>query len=197
MKAKEVYSEKQYDSFASEFKFAQEGFYGSKNNESRKILYSLLGTSLKGNKLLDVGCGFGKDTEYYKRLGAEVFGIDVSKKMIGLAEDSSKNVKFSAQNYAKTKFDSNYFDILVSRYALQYAPNLERVFKEMHRILKPGGLFIFLVSHPLLGYVAKKEKNYHKREIVDMPIFKGKITAKEPTHTLSEYLSDFVLKNFN
>ncbi|MDQ5968883.1 MAG: hypothetical protein QG579_40 [Patescibacteria group bacterium] len=189
------YNEKQYDSFAGEFKLAQQKFY-SKKNESREVLYSLLSLSLRGKKLLDVGCGFGKDLLYYKENGADVFGIDISKKMIQSAKEATKMENLSMQDYSKTNFKSDFFDVVVSRYALQYKKDLKSTFTELHRILKPGGVFIFLVSHPLLGYVARKEKNYNKQEVVSIPLFNGQIITKEPTHTLTDYLSDFMLSNF-
>jgi ubiquinone/menaquinone biosynthesis C-methylase UbiE len=192
---KVLYSEKQYDSFASEFKLAQQQFY-SKKNESREIIYSLLDFSLKNKNLLDIGCGFGKDLVYYKQNGAKVFGIDVSKKMIQLAKENTGLENLSVQDYAKTNFESAFFDVVVSRYALQYKKDLKKTFSEIHRILRKGGVFILLVSQPLLGYVAKKEKNYYHQEIVDMPLFKGQVITKEPTHTLSDYVSDFMLNNF-
>lgn len=192
----EIYNKKQYDLLADAFRSAQEEFYSKKINESRKVLYSILDGHLKNKKVLDVGCGFGKDILYYQLKGAKVFGVDISKKMIEMARKNIKAADLSVQDYSKLNFKSGYFDVVVSRYALQYNRNMEKTFKEVHRVLRPGGLFVFLVSHPILGYTAKREKDYHKQEVVDLPIFNGKIKIKEPTHTLSEYLSDYMLENF-
>lgn len=197
MTPNKVYKNKQYDSFADKFRLSQEEFYSKKIDESRKELYELLGDSLNGKRLLDVGCGFGKDIPYYIRNGATVFGVDISREMIKIAKQKIVGADLSVQNYSKTDYKSEYFDTIVSRYALQYSRNLKKTFQEIYRILRPGGVFIFLVSHPLVGYIAKKNKNYHKQEVVSVPLFEGKIKVSEPTHTLSEYLSDYMLSNFD
>jgi ubiquinone/menaquinone biosynthesis C-methylase UbiE len=190
------YDEDQYDAFAGDFKAAQEGFYSETKNESREVLYELLGSDVKGKRVLDVGCGFGKDMLYLNDQGADVFGIDSSEKMLNLSDKTISRDRISVQSFEKTNFPSEHFDVLVSRYALQYATDLGDTMKEMYRILKSGGAFVFLVAHPLLGYVAKKNKDYFAQEIVEMPIFNGAIQVKEPTHTFSDYVSDFMLQNF-
>ena len=188
---------KQYGESAEAYMKAQKEFYAKCTNESRNIFYAQVNFSLKNKRLLDVGCGFGKDLLYFRKKGALVYGIDVSKKMIGLAKKNNPSLtNLSVQRFEKTNFKNNFFDIIVSRYALHYATNLEKVFEELHRILKPKGFLIILVAHPLLSFMARKEKIYHKKEIVEIPIYDNKIILKEPTHTFSEYLNDFVLRNF-
>ena len=68
----------------------------------------------------------------------------------------------------------------------------------MVRIIKKKGLFIFLVTHPLRQFIEKKKKNkdYFKKEVVNSIILDATLTVKEPSHTLSEYFSDFFLENF-
>lgn len=187
----------QYDEFAEEYMNAQGEFYSKFPNESRKAFYNQMKGILKNKKVLDVGCGFGKDLAYLEKKGAVVYGIDASPKMIELARKNNPNLKnLSVQTFEKTNFGNNFFDVMVSRYALHYAENLEKAFKELHRILKPGGFLIFLVAHPLLAFVAKKKRIYDKKEIVDIPIFGGKFIVKEPTQTFAEYFNKFVLENF-
>ena len=95
----------------------------------------------------------------------------------------------------KTGFKSNFFDVIVSRFAIQHAKNLIPVFRELHRILKHGGYLIFIGNHPMFLFEAKKDKRYDKQEIVELGVF-GTIMVREPTHTFSEHISEFVLKNF-
>lgn len=188
---------KQYDKFAEKYVKEQTKFYSKYSDKSREAFYKQINFSLKNKKLLDVGCGSGKDLSYFKKKGAVVYGIDASKKMIEIAKkNNSSLINLSVQEAEKTNFKNNFFDIIISRYTLHYEMNLEKVFKELYRILKPKGFLIFLVAHPLLSFMAKKEKIYHKREVVKIPIYNNKIILKEPTHTFSEYLNNFVLKNF-
>ena len=55
-----------------------------------------------------------------------------------------------------------------------------------------------LVTHPIRQFYEKKivGKDYFKKEIVESLCFDGAVTFKEPTHTLQEYLSPFMLNNF-
>jgi hypothetical protein len=76
--------------------------------------------------------------------------------------------------------------------------NLEPIFNEVHRVLKSKGVFVLLVTHPIRQFYEKKkqDKDYFKKELVDSLCFDGALTFKEPSHTLMEYFSTFVLKNF-
>ncbi len=187
----------QYDEFAEEYMNAQNEFYAKFPDESRKALNNQINFPLKDKKVLDVGCGFGKDLSYLEKEGALVYGIDASKKMIELArKNNPRLVNLSVQSFERTSFENHSFDVIISRYTLHYAENLKEAFKELHRILKPRGFLIFLVAHPLLAFVAKKERNYHKREIVEIPLFESKFIVREPSHTFSEYLNKFILENF-
>ncbi|MCX6711901.1 MAG: class I SAM-dependent methyltransferase [Candidatus Woesearchaeota archaeon] len=186
-----------YDEFGEEYMITQNKYYSKRLDNSRKALYSQIDTPIKNKRLLDVGCGFGKDLSYFQKKGAIVYGIDISKKMIELAKRNNPNLtNISIQSFEKTNFEDCFFDIIVSRFTLHYATNLESVFKELHRILKSKGILIFLVSHPILTFLNKKNKNYHKREIIQTQLYDNKFTLKQPTHTFSEYFNEFVLKNF-
>jgi hypothetical protein len=69
----------------------------------------------------------------------------------------------------------------------------------MHRILKPNGLLIYLVQHPLILFAVKRDKTYHKKEVVDfaIPDLRKPCSIKLPAHTFSEYFNDFVLHRFD
>jgi len=197
MKKRLYHYQKQYNEFADEYLKAQNAFYKNHENTSRQSLYREINFSIANKKLLDIGCGFGKDLAYFEKEGAEVYGIDLSERMIELAKTQNPTLQnLSIQDFNNTNFENNFFDIIISRYALHYSEDLETTFKEIHRILKPKGLLIFLVAHPLLGFVAKKEKIYNKMEIVEIPIYNNTFVVKEPTHTFSDYLNKFVLENF-
>ena len=186
-----------YDDFAEKYMNSQDEFYAKVLDVSRKEIYHQINFSLKDKKVLDVGCGVGEDLPYFKKQGALVYGIDVSKKMIELAKKNNPSIKnFSVQSFENTTFEDRFFDVIVSRYALHYAENIEEVFIELHRILKPGGFLIFLVTHPLLSFITKKERNYYTKEIIEIPLFNNKVIVKEPAHTFAEYFNKFLLENF-
>ena len=101
----------------------------------------------EGNRILDVGCGAGKQCfSYHDHLKGicDITGGDVSKDMIDeaakLAEDSQRDVKFMELNFnEKFPFDDNQFDLLSCCFAIYYAEDIPFTISEMHRVLKPGG----------------------------------------------------------
>lgn len=185
-----------YDKIAEEYIKFQNEFYNDKEDESRKNLYSHI-DSIKGKTLLDIGFGQGKDINYYFNQGAITYGIDVSPKMIEIAKmNVSNQINLSVQSCENTNFPDSFFDIIISRYAIQYTKNLNSAFKEISRILKKDGLAVILVTHPLLCFMNTKDKNYFSNEIVNLSIYDGKITIKEQMHTFSDYFNNGLLNNF-
>ncbi len=102
----------------------------------------------KGTKILDVGCGAGKQCfSFYTYLGGEcdITGGDVNAELLDQArkenpQKANGKVKFMELNFNQ-KFDlpSNTFDFLSCCFAIYYAEDIPFTISEMHRVLKPGG----------------------------------------------------------
>ena len=111
-------------------------------------------------KILDVGCGAGKQcflfSDHTDRV-AEIIGGDFSEELLDkarakLAERGDQNIKFQFLDFNKKfEFDDDTFDLLSSAFAIYYASDLDFTFAEAHRVLrspdpvsgKPGGrLFV-------------------------------------------------------
>lgn len=112
----------------------------------------LLG-DVTGKHILELGCGGGQCSIAFAKKGACIVGIDISKNQLEYAQNlASKNkvkVKFIQSNFMNLKdFRDKSFDIVFSAYALEYASNLLEVFKEVERVLKKRGLFVFSFDHP-------------------------------------------------
>ncbi len=184
----------QYDSIADSFEEAiKEG-----NKASEEVMRPLI-PDLEGKTVLDVGCGDGTDAAFYLSKGAaKVAGIDASKELLEKAQQKQSEIDFQYGLFEKIPFEEHSFDYVFSKYALMTSAEIDPIFKEVHRVLKPGGTFMFLVTHPIRQFYEKKQdgKDYFKKEIVDSICFDGLITFKEPTHTLKEYLSDYALSHF-
>lgn len=187
-----------YDMIAEEYANLQNEFYSKNKDESREALYSSIDFSLEDKRLLDAGCGFGKDLSYFKNKGAEVYGLDSSQKMVELAKMNNPNIaQIKLGSFEKTEFENGFFDVVISRYSFNHSFDLEVVFREMHRILRQNGHLIFIAGHPIMQFRTSKKEEYCSGdgEMANVPLF-GKILINEPTHTFSEYLSEFILDNF-
>lgn len=102
-------------------------------------------------KLLDAGCGGGRNLSYFFRAGFDVSGVDQSAAAIAeiqaLAAALAQN--FSAENFRleaveKMSFDDATFDVVLSSAVLHFARDenhWREMVREMWRVLKPGGMF--------------------------------------------------------
>jgi len=101
--------------------------------------------SLKGNeRVLDIGCGNGKNTgEIAARLPeGSVVGVDVSANMVAFAASqygaSHANLSFQVADARRLPFAAE-FDLVVSFNALHWVPEQELALKSIHGALKPEG----------------------------------------------------------
>jgi ubiquinone/menaquinone biosynthesis C-methylase UbiE len=101
----------------------------------------------KGAKILDVGCGAGKQCFlYYDYTGgnAEITGGDVSAELLTKARSENAKrgnpVRFMDLNFnEKFELEANQFDLESCCFAIYYAADIPFTIREMHRVLKPGG----------------------------------------------------------
>jgi len=120
---------------------------------------------VKNKKVLDLGCGTGRHTKILKKRGAKVWGIDLSPKMLEIAKSEIKGVDFKVGSVYKLPYKSNFFDIVVCGLATSYFKNLDKAFKEIYRVLKNNGIFVFSFTNPLLEiskYIEGKPGTYRK-----------------------------------
>lgn len=187
---------KQYDADGQRFMLAQ---LSTPMRDHRRAFQAQIPRSLKGKRVLDAGCGYGHDLPFYAGRGAMVYGTDPSMTMIALAGRRSPTfTNLSVQPIQKTTFPARFFDLVTSVYALHNAADLDKAFGEMHRILRPNGVFVYLVQHPLFVFQLKRRKVYHTRETVQftIPDMQPPCAIDQPAHTFTEYFSPFVLDRF-
>ncbi len=100
----------------------------------------------KGGRLLDVGCAHGFFLKAIREEGWDVTGIDISK----YASDFGKkefNLNIINKSLEDAKFVSNHFDVVTIWSFLDHCTTPMNVFKEINRILKPGGILAFNISN--------------------------------------------------
>lgn len=182
---------KQYNDFAEDYS----NFQKDENRYARNAFYDAIDFSLKG-KILDAGCGDGQDMTYYSKDGAEIYGFDSSDEMTKLAQTKNPNSKVTVSSFESTPYENDFFDIVLSKYAIQHAENITRVFDEFSRILKKDGILYTLITHPITHLLHQKNRNYFEQIEVCLPLFDEKVIVCEPSHQLQEYFSAQILKNF-
>jgi len=108
--------------------------------------------ALTGKTLLDLGCGYGWHCKYAVEQGAaHVLGLDLSWKMIEEAEKRNRanRIQYRVCGIEEYEYPENTWDCVVSNLALHYIENIEAIFQKVHGTLKPGGIFIFNIEHPV------------------------------------------------
>lgn len=191
---------KQYNNFADDYSHLAHGQdYSMSNKYSKEVFYKHLDFVKPEAKLLDIGCGDGIDMLHYQKLGAKVFGLDASEEMVAIAKNKLPNSEIKLGMLEDIPFEDNYFDIILSKYAIHISPDISPIFSEIYRVLKPNGIMMYLTKHPFRQYLERKESNgnYFEQKIVDSHVFQNQITFKEPTHTLGEYLNNFLFEKFD
>jgi ubiquinone/menaquinone biosynthesis C-methylase UbiE len=104
-----------------------------------------------GMKILDVGCGAGKQCFLYSdftKQNASIVGGDLSEELLQKARAKNAErgdaITFQFLDFNKEfAFPESTFDLVSSAFAIYYATDLSFTFREAHRVLKPGGrLFV-------------------------------------------------------
>jgi SAM-dependent methyltransferase len=130
----------------------------------RPPVFELCG-NVKDLDVLDLGCGEGYCTRHLANLKpATIHGVDISEEMITLAkrqeETLKQNITYSKGNATELDFANESKDLVLAMFLFNYLDTNQTIqtFKEIYRVLKPGGHFVFAVPHPLFAFV-KKENN--------------------------------------
>ena len=165
-----------------------------------------------GERVLDLGCGYGWHCRYAVDQGASaVVGIDISERMLQKAKQLGDDPRIT---YVRTAmedvcFPPESFDVVISSLAFHYVEDLQPLFRAVFRMLAPGGKFVFSCEHPLFTAYGSQDW-YHDEQgnILHFPVdhyfmegkrdalFLGEQVIKYH-HTLSAYLHGLRQAGFN
>ena len=108
-------------------------------------------------KVLDVGCGGGRNLVYFLRNGVEVYGVDLDSKAIAAVQNLSRSLapnnsltNFSVAAAEELPFEAGFFDLVICSAVLHFARDenhFDKMLRAIWRATKPGGyLFARLAS---------------------------------------------------
>jgi ubiquinone/menaquinone biosynthesis C-methylase UbiE len=111
----------------------------------------LKGRFTKEMKILDVGCGEGRNAVYFLQKNYSIFGVDPNEVAVQYCRYLAKTInpetdihRFQVGDGAAIPFHDGAFDAVISSAVLHFAEGHRHFWKmlaEIHRVLKPGGIF--------------------------------------------------------
>jgi SAM-dependent methyltransferase len=116
----------------------------------------LKGRFTKEMKILDAGCGEGRNAVYFINQGYQIFGIDPNEVAIQYCRYLSRSLnpefdihRFQVGRLEEIPFHAGAFDAVICSAVLHFAENVDNFWQmitEIHRVLTPGGLFWFRMT---------------------------------------------------
>jgi len=111
----------------------------------------LKGTYNNCHKVLDAGCGGGRNLVCFLQNGFDVYAVDPNPEAVAAVTELAKKLSpetpasnFHTASAENLPFDDNYFDLVISSAVLHFANSeghFENMLHSMWRVLKPGGYF--------------------------------------------------------
>lgn len=116
--------------------------------------------SVAGKRLVHLMCHFGLDTLSWARLGARVTGVDFSGEAVRIGRELAERVGLDAEFVesdvlaAHERLDATFDIVFMSKGVMMWIRDLPAWAAVCARLLKPGGVFYLLDSHPLANAAA-------------------------------------------
>ncbi|MDD5034232.1 MAG: class I SAM-dependent methyltransferase [Methylococcaceae bacterium] len=120
-----------------------EKYFGNVEHPYRTYENTILGVLRETDTILDAGCG-STTPVLRKFIGKahELIGIDLEEH-----SDVPHEIRYFVGNISSIPVPDESVDVVISRAVLEHVEHPEAVFRELQRILKPGGSFIFLAPN--------------------------------------------------
>ena|SRR3989344_3689705 len=208
MKPEEKEAKKVYDNAADYYHYGRtkkypQGWFYNELLEMPATL-ELLG-NVKGKKILDFGCGTGIYAKLLTKKGAIVKGFDISEEMLKIAKKENPKLDLKIGSGYKIPFNEK-FDIILASLVVHYLKDWNKMLREIKRVLKPNGLFIFSTGNPVcevrerINYKGRKFRTFgdyfNERKIYGIwRNFNGKDLKVASYHITYETLIRRILSN--
>ena len=202
------YDDKIFYEKYSQMNRSKEGLSGAGEWETLKGILP----DFKGKRMLDLGCGYGWHSIYAMVNGASsVVGIDISQNMLKVAKEKTHFFFFLyiCGAIEDMDFKEESFDIVLSSLAFHYIKDYKELIEKINKVLKPNGILIFTVEHPVFTAYGTQDWYYdNNKEILHFPVdnyyYEGKRIANflgedvvKYHRTITTYLNTLLINNFN
>jgi len=151
---------------------------------------------IDGKKVIDLGCGAGRDAAVFVENGFDYTGIDISEEMLKVASERVPKGKFQQLDFSKTSFQDGEFDGFWAAASFLHIPkkDVAGVLQEAKRIIKSGGIGFISVKEKIgidegmidenkYGGISRYFSFYTQDEFKNMLEHNGFLILKMTTHT--------------
>ena len=114
----------------------------------------------QSGRYLDAGCGTGDFIPDLVQRGGDVYALDFAEEMIAHSRRKveehacADRVEFAVGDVYTLPYESNFFDAIIGVGLIEYLSDTDRAFREMHRVMKPGGILIVTVPNIMSPFMA-------------------------------------------
>jgi ubiquinone/menaquinone biosynthesis C-methylase UbiE len=171
-------------------------------------VFRLLGNlhTLEGTRILELGCGGGQAAIALAKQGAKVIAVDPSLARLdevrSACDREDVKIELHQSDLAEIAFvRADTIDAVISIYALATVPDLDRVFRQAHRVLRPEQNIVFSLPHPAFNLVdptsddpLRIQRSYFDRE--PRPWTSGATSGHDYPRTMSELVTSLTRANF-
>jgi SAM-dependent methyltransferase len=165
---------------------------------------ALLG-AVSGRRVLEVGCGAGQCGRWLTGQGADAVGVDLSSRQLRhsrrLDEATGVALPVVQADALRLPFADGVFDLACSAYgAVPFVADSGTVMREVARVLRPGGRWVFSVTHPIRwcfpddpgpGGLVARDSYFDRRPYVEQDD-RGQATYVEHHRTLGDRVREIV-----
>lgn len=147
-----------YDKIALQYSASHfEPFWVDEFEEYRKLI--------DGKKVLDIGCGAGRDAVVFVQNGLDYTGVDASEEMLKIAKERAPQGTLKQMDFYNLEFSDNVFDGFWAAASFLHVPkkDLTKVLAEAKRVLKPNGIGFISVKEKTVVDEGLIKENKHER----------------------------------
>ena len=135
------------------------------------------------SKVIELGCGTGKNTLFLLNKADKIIGLDFSEEMLNKAKEKVNDSRATFHKIdlnRKWNVENKFADLITSNLVLEHIKNLDFIFSQAHEKLKPNGIFFICELHPFKQYAGSKARYEDENGIQVLETY---------THHITEFLS--------
>lgn len=172
--------------------------YGFKQLSITKFVHDAKECLLKKGykKILDLGCGSGRNSIYFNKNRFDVYASDINCKVIkeNVKKIGIDNINICEHSFTNIPYDDEFFDAVICTSTIHHAifSDIKDGINEVYRVLRPNGYFIFDI-------ISKEDKSYGLGVEIEKNTFVGSREGEEdvPHHYTDEKELQILLNQFS